>query len=337
MKTVVSVQEISEFDIKPPEAVSKWKSLVQAEFSKLAKDQTTWITPAWPTCPPDAALPAFTNLGVEYVESRICGSLFALRRPPEDVVWKWYRESPAALYWREHILPESEPARRDKIARPRADWVLDGISEYVPQASTLVDLSTHGSTLVNLLAAEMGAGREITAAGMTADLETFDAKVRVKPARIRDMAALKADAVVAVDLFDRVSDLSALLSALHSMVTPGGVLFLTASVASGFEIQTLWEQSTTVMPPDKLNLPSVEALQKFFPAPAWEILELSTPGMCDVEMVRRAVSSAPNHSWPRFLRALVEKTDEIGRTALVELLQARRLASFARMVVRRNA
>ena len=43
----------------------------------------------------------------------------------------------------------------------------------------------------------------------------------------------------------------------------------------------------------------------------------------------------PHLPWPRAIRALVERTDESGRLALVELLQSRRLASFARLVARR--
>jgi len=108
-------------------------------------------------------------------------------------------------------------------------------------------------------------------------------------------------------------------------------------VASGFEIQTLWERSPTIIPPDKLNLPTVAGLQQIFAAPTWELLELSTPGMFDVEMVRRAIEAEPDAPWPRVVRALVERTDAAGRTALDELLQSRRLTAFARLVVRKES
>jgi hypothetical protein len=175
--------------------------------------------------------------------------------------------------------------------------------------------------------------------GPTADLDgATTARLEVRPTRIAALPGLgPVDAIIAVDALDRAADLGAMVKAFEAMLVPGGVLFATASVASGFEVQTLWERSNTILPPDKLNLPTVEGLQRIFAAPAWEILELSTPGMFDVEMVRNVMKAAPDQPWPRVVRSLVERTDAVGRTALVEFLQSRRLASFARLIVRRRS
>jgi hypothetical protein len=180
--------------------------------------------------------------------------------------------------------------------------------------------------------------QQIVAAGMTADLEgNSTARVLVQPTRVADLPSHgPTDVIVAIDALDRAADLGALIRAFEQSLAPGGVVFATAPVASGFEIQALWERSPSVLPPDKLNLPSVAGLQLLFSAPTWELLELSTPGMFDVEMVRRAILAAPDAPWPRVVRALVERTDAAGRTALVELLQSRRLASFARLVARKK-
>ena len=45
----------------------------------------------------------------------------------------------------------------------------------------------------------------------------------------------------------------------------------------------------------------------------WELLELSTPGMFDVEIVRRAVEANPSGEWPRVLRALVLDADAVSQ------------------------
>ena len=216
--------------------------------------------------------------------------------------------------------------------------MLDGIAEYVPHARRLVDISSHGRGLVDLVAAENSGLVDLVMVGMTADLEGVSTpRVHVQPTRVADLPAHgPADVIVAIDVLDRAFDLGALIGAFEQLLAPGGVVFATVPVASGFEIQTLWARSPTVIPPDKLNLPSVAGLQQLFAAPAWEILELSTPGMFDVEMVRRAIAAEPDVPWPRMVRALVERTDSVGRMALVELLQSRRLTSFARLVVRKE-
>lgn len=105
-------------------------------------------------------------------------------------------------------------------------------------------------------------------------------------------------------------------------------------MASGFEVQALWERSPSILPPDKINLPSVRGLQKIFAAPEWELLELSTPGMFDVETVHRVITADTDGLWPRVVRPC--HTDAAGRQAMVELLQSRRLAFVLLLVARRK-
>jgi hypothetical protein len=338
MRTIVSVQEISEFDIRPASVLIRWRELVEAEIMQRWGDRSGWIHVDCPTCSQKDAIPAFDRYGIAYVECPACGSLYARLRPSEAQLWSWYRESTPARFWREKILPATREARREKITRPRANWVLDGIAEYVPSARRLVDISQHGRGLVDLLTAENSGLVDVVAAGMTADLEMFsNSRVQVYPTPIVDLPSHgPADIVVAVDVLDRSTDMGAVVAAIENLLAPGGVVFATAPVASGFEVQTLWERSLTVIPPDKLNLPTVAGLQQIFAAPVWELLELSTPGMFDVEMVRRAMKAEPDAIWPRVVRALVERTNDIGRMALVELLQSQRLTSFARLVARRR-
>jgi len=337
MKTIVSVQEISEFEIKPREAVAEWRSLVEAEIARRWPDRSGWIKVECPACGSTRSRPAFERFSFAYAECEDCGTLYALFRPSEKDLRSWYRDSPPARYWRERLLPVSDQARAEKIVGPRANWVLDGIAEYVPSARRLIDLSPAGRALLEMVSTSASGLSEVVAAGFNADLDgPSTARVQVKPTAMADLKALgSTDVVVAVDVLDRTADLRGLVSALRGIVTPGGVVFATAPVASGFEIQALWERSPTVIPPDKLNLPTVNGLLRLFAAPAWEMLELSTPGMFDVEMVHRAMVDDPGASWPRALRALVERDDLAGRSAFVEFLQSRRLTSFARLVARK--
>jgi hypothetical protein len=160
----------------------------------------------------------------------------------------------------------------------------------------------------------------------------------VRPTAVNNLLGLgRPDVALAVDVLDRAADPRAVVSALARTLAPSGLVFATFPVASGFEVQTLWQDSPTVFPPDKLTLPTVDGLMQLFSAPEWEVLELSTPGMFDVETVRQAIAARPDGAWPRVVRALVERTDTQGRAAFVEFLQTRRLTSFARLVARRSA
>jgi hypothetical protein len=337
MKTIVSVQEISEFDLKPSEAVAQWRTSVKDEIAQRWKDRSSWIRINWPTCEILQEKSAFERDGFAYVESLTCGSLYASYRPNEDEIWSWYRESISSQFWRDELLSLSKQSRQEKINEPRSDWITDGIAEYKPSAASLLDISTNGREFINLVASKNTGLKRIVMAGMTADLEgDATPMIDVEPTKMADLSKHGlVDVIVAIDILDRVADVSLLIGALEETLAPGGIGFITSPVSSGFEVQTLWDESTTIQPPDKLNIPSVKGLQLLFPAPNWEILELSTPGMFDVELVRRAIAENPKKSWPRIVRSLVDETDANGKMALVELLQSQRLSSFARLVIKR--
>ena len=338
MKTTISIQDVAELEIKPGTELTEWRGLVAAEIAAHWADRSQWIAVHCPGCGGAGAHPAFERLTIDYVECASCGTLYAPRRPSELALKSWYRDSAPARYWRERVLPASQDVRREKIVGPRADWILDGIAEYGPQAQRLVDLSPHGSALLDAIVRAAPRLTKIFAAAVTADLDGVASKrVVVHPTAVADLPALgPADVVVAIDVFDRAADLRVMVGALEQMVAPGGLVFATFPAASGFEIQALWERSPTVLPPDKLNLPTVEGLLRLFSSPKWEVLELSTPGMFDVETVRRAIAADPKSPWPRVVRALVEQADVAARAAFVEFLQSRRFASFARLVARRT-
>ncbi|MDQ3516651.1 MAG: hypothetical protein M3403_07780, partial [Gemmatimonadota bacterium] len=67
----------------------------------------------------------------------------------------------------------------------------------------------------------------------------------------------------------------------------------------------------------------------------WEIIELSTPGMFDAEIVRREYEGRSGEAWPRVVRHLIGNLASTDHGALQEYLQKNRLASFARLTARK--
>jgi len=336
MKTIVSVQEIDELEIKPPSEVAEWRQLVVSEIGSRWEDRSTWITVRCPCCSTDAGDAAFERVGVAYAECSSCGTLYAPGRPDEDTLRAWYRDSVPAQFWRDRLLVVSRETRHEKIVLPRAQWIMDGIAEYVPHVTRLLDVSTNGRPLVDAVLAQTPA-LEAWVAGPTADLEKgSEERATVRPTLVDGLSSLgQVHLVTAIDAFDRAANLPALLHAAYEALAPGGVLMATLPVASGFEIQSLWDLSPSILPPDKLNLPTVKGLLRMFDDQSWAMLELSTPGMFDVGIVRRVMADTPDARWPRALRTLVEHADDEDQRRLTEYLQSRRLTSFARLVARR--
>lgn len=336
MKTVVSVHPFVEQDIRPGELVARYREL-------SAEDVATRLLPAaalvtgCPACGAPEGQRSFVKLGLTYRHCPVCASLYVSPRPGATAVAEHYRSSRAATYWRRTVLTATAHSRHANVVVPHAQWILNTLAEERAHARVALDVSTYGGALLEALVAQS----ELTfiAAGPTADLDA-DAGSRVHLAagpfeRIAGLGPV--DLVTAFEVFDRAVDPRQLADLAHAVLRPGGLLFLTAPASTGFDLQVLWDRSPLIAPPDRMNLFSIDGLMRLFSGPRWDVRELSTPGMFDAEIVRRAIEYEPNGEWPRFARTLLCGADERTLAAFQEFLQAHRLASFARVAVRKVA
>lgn len=335
MKTVVSLQDLLDSDIRPDALLAEYQERVARDLAVRWAGGLREV--GCPGCGRADAAPAFVRLGMQYRECATCGSLFVSPRPSEAEIVRFYRDSDGATFWREQFWPRTEAMRREKIVQPRADWVREGLAEYAPDARVGLDLSPYSGPFLGELCRDKGL--RITAGFWLADLDV-DApprSVTVKPLTLGTLSTIEpVEFVTAFEAVERAPDLGALVDRLAAVIRPGGLLFLTSPNADGFDVQVLWDRAPALTPPDKLNVPSIAGLTRRFGGPAWEIVELSTPGVFDVEHVRRAVDAAPALDWPRFVRTLVRSRDADAQRDYQEYLQRHRLASFARMIVRRG-
>jgi hypothetical protein len=342
MKTVVSVNEISEFEIKPKAELAQWKSSVTEEINTRWAGKKDWVKVNCPVCSKNEPVPAFNKSEFVYVECGNCKTLYAQERPSEKELNWWYKEAASTGYWKETLLQLSAASRDEKIIEPRANWIMDGLSEYLSGQSLsnihYTDISFFGKALIEKVAAYANT-MKIVSAGITDGEISFKTNTVEKNNVISldDFTTLQqTNVMIAIDVLERISSISKFLQQMETTVLPGGLLFATCPVSSGFEIQSLWDKSPSVIPPDKLNLPSVKGLIDLFTSSGkWRILELSTPGMFDVEVVKQTIAQSPNEQWPRSLRALIDTIDQQGVHMFTEYLQSQRLSSFARIVLRR--
>ncbi|HXH34340.1 MAG TPA: hypothetical protein VNJ54_08005, partial [Plantibacter sp.] len=146
MKTVVSLQDLLELEIRPGPLLDEYRRLSEAAVR------------AWPSsalrdvscqaCGSADARPAFERFGLAYKECVACGTVYLSPRPDEATLAEDARTSEAAKFWRERLLPETEEARREKILLPRADWVRDALAEYAAGTDGVIDLRPHEAPAV---------------------------------------------------------------------------------------------------------------------------------------------------------------------------------------------
>lgn len=341
MKTVVLEQDVLELEIKPHALISEYRELLALEVESRLIVPNELLECPCPGCSSRSNRVAFEKMGFTYRQCDKCTTVFVSPRPSGDALDNFYVNSGASEFWRERILPATKELRREKLFQPRARWLLNVIDQYLPKASLGLIVGYHNDLLLEELVRQESRLFQIIVTNPIAELE-FDGlgfpEAILQPTPLGELSKLgPVDLILAFDVLDRSADLDELFTAMWETLRPGGLLLATTTLISGFDLQILWGESENIFPPERLNLLSVEGLTELYERHGFESLEFSTPGTFDVEVVQRAVLADPEREWPRFVRYLMENRDTNALDAFQEYLQAYRLSSFARVVLRKIA
>ena len=261
--------------------------------------------------------------GLRYGRCRQTGSLF-LMELPDAATWtrllaevSRYRRSPEAF----HL--DLAQSRTDHVYAPRLEWMREALRLQAIRQPRMLEVMTPPSSFTTLL----------QDSGLFSQVLTAEEMV-VAHATTAPVATELVQAVVLPESLDRVDDPSALLRGVVSRLETGGLVFVTALVCSGFDMSVLGVKNLYLYPPDRTNCFSLTGLSSLLSQAGLTLVEVSTPGVLDVEIVRAHLAQNPSLPLSAFERQLVE-ADEETQAAVQAFLQQWGLSSFTRIVARK--
>lgn len=338
MRQVVVSDDYRELEIWPSESFNRYLEITEREVKRLLIDKGNLVDVPCPACNGDRREIQFTKFGLEYVECIDCKTLYISPRPSEEDINHYFRESKALEFWHSHVVKESLKARIGHLFRPRAMWVASLTGESFESPRVVVDVNTmYNEFLEEIDRLDLFKVKIVLdplidiAESLKEGFKLVNKSImRVSPGEI------DADVVTAFAVIDRVFNPENFLNGIRTILVDNGLLFLTARTISGFDLQLLWENSKVIFPPDHINLFSIEGIVKLLGRCGFEIIELSTPGQLDVEIVRNAIRSNDKLKVPRFISYLLNNRGEDAHHSFQEFLQRFQLSSHVRVAARKK-
>lgn len=262
---------------------------------------------------------------MEYLRCPKTGSLFLARcAAPKD--WarlladvNRYRHSPQAFH------SGIEQSRNENVYLPKLQWIQSTLRLQGVEKPRAMEVATQPSDFTSFLK-RSGSFSEVLAVDEMA--------LKIDTVRNGERDAIQV--AVLPESLDRVDDPSGLLYAVHRQLSEGGLVFITALVASGFDVAVLGLRNLYLYPPDRANCFSLPGLELLLRRVGFTPLEVSTPGVLDVEVVQAHLRHDPSLSLSAFESQIVSADSET-REAFQRFLQERRLSSFARIVGRKQS
>lgn len=327
----IFLNHFHESEIKPQALYEQWKKALEKDLLVLFPDKKKFVAVGCPGCGKHNFKSVFTKFGFEYQRCNLCDSLFVSPRPNTRTIRKFYKNSQAVKFWGKKIVKVSMAARRRHQLFPLYVWLVDLIKDYKPEARVVVDYEPKYFSLFlpdKNFYTKFEKIIFINPLVLERNFSTKNIKV------INNFSDLKnkVDVFTAFEVLDREFDPTSFIRQVSKACRKGGLFLLTANTISGFEYQILGKNSQRLVPPDRLNLLSIEAIHQLLTNEGFRILDISSPGKLDVEIVANTFKNNPNIDMPEFLKYMFKHRSEDVWENLQDFLQLNKLSSYLRIV-----
>lgn len=320
---------MKETDIRPDSLHQGQIKAFQHDIDRLLKHKKEFVKVNCPACDTyDKWASTFAyRKDFKFVTCEKCDTIYINPRPTPQLLEDYYKNSEHYKYWSKFIFPQTEEARREQIFKPRADKVVE-IAKINKIKWTLMDVGAGFGTFCEEIKT-LNWFSSIVAVEPTPELAQIckNKGVETLAYPIENITVARANVLTAFELIEHLFSPKDFIRKCHEILTPKGLLILTCPNAKGFDMSVLGEKSESFNP-EHLNYFNPKSLSLLVGNNGFEVLEISTPGKLDVELVKKQAS--PNDLAP-FMWELVNLGDKFQ-----QFLVENKLSSHMWLVARKK-
>lgn len=281
------------------------------EYLRLAQEDTiTYFGQAdrkhanCPACEGKGVL-AFVKHSFSYESCPNCFSLFVNPRPVAEAFSRYYTESSSSKYWASTFYKETSEARIEKLWKPKAKVIFDILHQYNAMMHRIVDIgggfglfAEEIKKLTGIVPVVIEPGPDLANVCRQKSLPVVEKFLeQVHPADLPNGPK----AFVSFELFEHLHDPALFLKQLKFLMDSGDLFIFTTLSGLGVDIQALWEDSKSVMPPHHLNFLNPHSIKILLEKMGYEILEVTTPGKLDIDILSNNASKIKDRFWQTFI------------------------------------
>jgi hypothetical protein len=311
---------MKEEEIRPAKIFDEYLSLAKEDTKKFfATVESENIN--CPACGSKGSK-AFVKNGFTYDSCVNCSSLFVNPRPVESAFLKYYTESESSKFWASTFYKVTADARRDKIWKPRAKLVYDILDCYGASKFSIIDIGGGFGIFAEEMQILTGTTPLVIEPGP--DLADVCRKKSIPVIENFLENVTKEDlphnskAFVSFELFEHLHNPSSFLEQLKILMNPGDLFIFSTLSGTGLDIAVLWSDSKSVSPPHHLNFLNPYSIRLLLDRLGFEILEITTPGKLDINILENNQGLIKNHFWKNFIARASDLEKEKMQSAIAE-------------------
>lgn len=332
------MKALTENDIRPEHLNFEKEAAYARDVARLMKHRAAFVRVPCPACGEDRPRPRWEKHTLHYVACESCQTVYVSPRPPPHAIEEYYAHSELYEYWNRYIFPASEPVRRERIFRPRVNRLLEICDRYGVEPKVLVEVGPGFGTFCDEARASGRFGRIVAIEPTPSLAETCrrrGVEVIERPIEQVPLADIRANVLASFEVLEHLYDPKAFVEACARAVLPNGLLVLTCPNAHGFEVAVLGTVADTV-DTEHLNYFNPRSLAHLVERVGFDVLEVSTPGVLDADIVRNKVIAGKFDlgGQPFLQTVLFDRWEELGGP-FQDFLKDNQLSSHMWIVARK--
>ncbi|BBH54072.1 class I SAM-dependent methyltransferase [Fluviispira sanaruensis] len=333
----MNYNSFSEEDIRPKELFNTYLKLAKEDILNFFTDKENFIEINCPACSSDEKKLSFIKQGFEYQSCLNCFSLYLSPRPNEYMINLFYKHGASVKYWSTHFFKYTSEIRRNKLIKPKANSIIENAKKYLNTNKNLTfcDIGSGYGLLLEEIS-KMNLFRDIfgiePSPNLANDCRSKGFQIIEKSLEKIEEQEISVDYATSFEVLEHLFDPHLFLTSAKKIIKKNGIMQFTTLSCTGFDMQTLWENSDSIYPPHHINLLSNIGLKILIERAKLKVLDFCTPGKLDLDIVRNAYTKNPSLVSNRFIKMLCESEPDI-RSNFQNFLQENHLSSHVNFVI----
>ena len=248
---------------------------------------------------------SFKKKNFSYHECPNCRTLFVNPRPKEKAFLNYYTNSSSIKFLANTLYKKTNKMRRKKIFKPRAKMIFKILKEKKIKNYNCVDIGGG----VGIFAKEIS--KLIKKEVIVIEPSPFLAEKCKKEKLIvvqkflenvkKEDLPTKRKVFTCFELMEHLHSPSKFIKNVRKLMNKNDLFIFTTLSSTGTDILTLWNNSRSINPPHHINFFNPKSIKIFLKKNNFKILNISTPGKIDIDILNNDKLFIKDRFWKTFL------------------------------------
>ena len=274
-----------------------YDKIIKEDILLLLKDKKFFIKKSCPACSSRKYEFFLKKNNFEYQECKKCRTFYMSPRPTEKVLSNFYRNSKTYDFYNKYIFPAGEKSRYININVPIVKKIKIIIKKKNKKLKILdvgAGYGTFCKAAANSTFFDEVYALEPTPSGAVNCKGKKIIPINLSFDNFYKKNQIMFDVVTFFEVIEHLFDPNIFLKKIYKMLNRNGLIAFTCPNGEGFDVQLLKERSDTI-DHEHLNYFNLDSIKILLKKNNFEIIEISTPGKLDVDIVKSKISQKKNN------------------------------------------